>query len=69
MDAAHNPAKPFAGFAAAFIGLVGLVHLCRAAAGWSIVIEGWQVPVWWSGAVGVPLLVLAAMLWREARRG
>ncbi len=68
MDDTRDTSKPFSGFAAFFLGLVGLVHLCRAAAGWTVVIEGWAVPVWWSGAVGVPLLALAAMLWREAHR-
>ncbi len=68
MDDVHDATKPFTGLAACFLGLIGLVHLCRAAAGWTIVIEGWTVPVWWSGAVGVPLLALAAMLWREAHR-
>ncbi len=68
MDDTRDASKPFSGFAAFFLGLVGLVHLCRAAAGWSIVIEGWAVPVWWSGAVGVPLLALATIVWREAHR-
>ncbi|MCP3956899.1 MAG: hypothetical protein GY719_03505 [bacterium] len=67
MEAARDLSKPFTSAAAAFLGLVGLVHLLRAFAGWTIVIEGWPVPASWSGAVAVPLLGLAAMVWREAR--
>lgn len=68
MDVTERSSLPYTGIAASFLGLVGLAHLLRAAAGWSIVIQDWPVPVWWSGAVAVPLLALATMLWREARR-
>ena len=69
MHVTDSVSRPFTGIAACFLGLVGLVHLLRAGAGWSLVVQGWPVPVWWSGVVAVPLFALAAMLWREARRG
>ena len=68
MEATRDLPKPFTSFAAAFLGFVGLVHLLRALAGWTIVIEGWTLPASWSGAVAVPLLGLAALVWREAYR-
>ncbi len=68
MERTHDLSKPFTGVAALFLGFVGLVHLLRAFAGWTVVIEGWALPVSWSGAVALPLLGLAAMVWREARR-
>ena len=68
MNETHNPSRPFTGVAVFFLGLVALAHLLRAFTGWTLVIEGWLVPVWLSVAVAVPLLALAAMVWREAHR-
>ena len=68
MGETFDSPKPFTGVAVSFLGLVGLAHLLRAAAGWSIVIQGWPVPLWLSGTVAVALLALATMLWREAHR-
>jgi hypothetical protein len=46
-------AKTFAGVAAIIFALVALLHLLRLVLGWSIVIEGWTVPMWlsWIGLV------------------
>ena len=68
MGEANDFSRPFAGIAGSLLGLVGLLHLLRVAAGWSIVIEGWEMPFWLSGTAGVALVGLATMLWREARR-
>jgi len=41
-------AKTFAAIAAVIFGLVALLHLLRLVMGWSIAIETWAVPMWFS---------------------
>ena len=45
--------KTFLKIAAAIFGVVAVVHLVRILAGWSIVIDGWTVPMWvsWIGLI------------------
>ena len=45
--------KTFSTIAAAIFGVVAVVHLVRILLGWSIVIEGWTVPMWvsWVGLI------------------
>jgi uncharacterized membrane protein len=62
-------AKTFAGVAAIIFALVALLHLLRLVLGWSIVIEGWAVPMWLSW---IGLLVAGALSYfggRLALRG
>lgn len=45
--------KGFSTIAAAIFGLVAVLHLVRILIGWSIVIDGWTVPMWvsWVGLI------------------
>ena len=38
--------KTFAGVAGAIFAFVALAHLFRIVMGWSVAIDGWDVPVW-----------------------
>jgi hypothetical protein len=40
--------KMFVTIAAVIFGLVALLHLLRLVMGWSIIIEAWTVPMWFS---------------------
>lgn len=59
--------KPFTHAAIALLALVALAHLCRAVAGWDVMIDGFNVPLWVSGVATVIAASLASMVWREAR--
>ena len=45
--------KTFSTIAAAIFGVVAVLHLVRILVGWSIVIDGWTVPMWvsWVGLI------------------
>ncbi len=59
--------RPFTALAAAILALIGFAHVCRAFAGWEILVGGLDVPVWVSAVVAVVFVALAAMVWRESR--
>ena len=40
--------KTFVATAAVIFGIVALLHLLRLVIGWSVVIEDWTVPMWFS---------------------
>ena len=40
--------KTFVATAAVIFGIVALLHLLRLVMGWSVVIEDWTVPMWFS---------------------
>ena len=54
--------------AAAFITLVAVVQLLRAAMGWKVAIEGYSVPFWLSYVAAGLLGVFAVLLWRDLSR-
>jgi hypothetical protein len=59
--------KPFTTIAALLFLLVAAAHAYRAYMGWAIVAGPYDIPMWASyGGVIVPL-ILAIMLFREAR--
>ena len=60
--------KPFSHIAGLLLGLIALVQLLRVIWGWSVVINGFAVPLWPSAIACVVAAVLAVMVWREARR-
>ena len=60
--------KTFAAIAAAIFGLVALLHLLRLIMGWSIVIEAWTVPMWFSWIGFVVAGALSYFGTRLARR-
>lgn len=60
--------KPFSLIAAAVLALVALLQLLRVIQGWSVVVGGLAIPLWASALACLIAAVLAAMVWREARR-
>ena len=44
-------AKTYVTITTVIFGIVAIVHLLRVAAGWSVMIDGWTVPMWasWLG--------------------
>jgi hypothetical protein len=59
--------KPFTTLTVAILAVFGLVHLLRLIGGWSVVVNGFEVPLWVSVVALVASWVLAAMVWRERR--
>ena len=60
--------KPFTTIAAILFLLVAVAHAYRLYAGWAVDINGQTFPMWASYlAIAIPL-ILAIMLFREARR-
>jgi hypothetical protein len=45
--------KTFSTLAAAIFGVVAVLHLVRILIGWSIVVDGWTIPMWvsWVGLI------------------
>ena len=60
--------KPFSLIAALVFGLVAVVQLLRVILGWSVVINGFAIPLWASAVACLFAAVLAAMVWRESRQ-
>jgi len=59
--------KPFTSIAATILAVFGLIHLLRLIGGWSVVVNGFEVPMWVSIVALIVSWVLAAMVWRERR--
>jgi len=60
--------KPFSVVAAVILGLVALVQLLRLIFGWSVVVNGFAIPLWASAVACLVAAGLAVMVWREARQ-
>jgi len=60
--------KPFSSIAGLVLALIALVQLLRVIFGWSVVINGYVIPLWASALACLVAAVLAVMVWREARR-
>jgi len=60
--------KPFTAMAAVVFALVALIQLLRVILGWTILINGSQIPIWASLLICIIAGVLAVMVWRERRR-
>ena len=60
--------KPFSVVAALVLGLVALVQLLRLILGWSVVVNGFGIPLWASAVACLVAAGLAVMVWREARQ-
>ncbi|MEK1888980.1 MAG: hypothetical protein AAAB35_15725 [Phyllobacterium sp.] len=56
--------KTFSTLAAAIFGIVAALHLARILIGWSIVVDGWTVPMWVSW---VGLIVASALSYYGAK--
>jgi len=53
---------------AAFFAAVAIVQLLRVGFGWHAEIEGFVIPLWWSGLAAVVMAVLAYFGLRQALR-
>ena len=60
--------KPFCVIAALILGLIALVQLLRLLLGWSVVVNGFSIPLWVSAVACVVAAGISVMVWREARR-
>ena len=61
-------AKSFSGLAAAIFLLVALVQLARAALGWPVLVNGYDIPVWASWIAFVIASGLSFLGFRAAGR-
>ena len=60
--------KPFSLVAAVVFGLIALLQLVRLVQGWSVVINGIDIPLWVSVIACLVATGLAIMVWREAHQ-
>jgi len=60
--------KSYLKLAGAIFALVALAHLVRAAMGWPITIDGWNVPIWLSWVAFVIAGALGYFGWSLAKR-
>ena len=58
--------KPFATGTVAILALVAIVHLVRLLAGWSVSVNGIDIPMWVSVVALAVAGGLALGLWRES---
>jgi hypothetical protein len=61
--------KPFTTVAIVFFSLVSILQLVRLILGWEVLINGFAIPLWFSGIAFVVAAGLAVMLWREGHAG
>lgn len=60
--------KPFSAIAVVVFVLVALAQLLRLILGWSVVINGIDIPLWASAIACLVAAGLAVMVWREVRQ-
>jgi hypothetical protein len=60
--------KPFTFLAVVLFTLVALVHVVRFALGWTVLINGVEIPAAVSPLLAAFAVLLAVMVWREGRR-
>lgn len=61
--------KPFTTTTLIVLALVAIVHVLRLGLGWTVTIDGAEIPMW-ASAVGLVIAAgLAVGLWREAGFG
>ncbi len=58
--------KPFTTIAVVVFSLVALLQVFRVVLGWTVVVNGFSMPIWASVLAAVVAAALAVMLWREA---
>jgi hypothetical protein len=59
--------KPFTAATLVILALVAMVHVLRLLFGWSVTIDGTDIPMWASVVAFVIPAGLAVGLWRETR--
>lgn len=57
--------KPFTSLAIVVLALLALLQLARVLLGWTVVVNGFAVPIWASAVAVVIAGGLALMLYRE----
>jgi hypothetical protein len=57
--------KPFTSLAIAVLALLALLQLARVLFGWTVVVNGFTVPIWTSAVAALIAGWLALMLYRE----
>ncbi len=60
--------KPFTSLAIVVLALLSLLQLARVLLGWTVVVNGFAVPIWASVIAAVIAGGLALMLYRERGR-
>jgi hypothetical protein len=60
--------KPYTAAASIVFILVAILQLLRFALGWTIIINGYIVPLWFSAVACLVAATLAVMIRREARK-
>ena len=58
--------KPFTTIAVVVFSLVASLQVFRVVLGWTVVVNGFSMPIWASVVAAVVAAALAVMLWREA---
>jgi hypothetical protein len=59
--------KPFTTATLVILALVAIVHVVRLLLGWSVTVDGTDIPIWASVVGFVIAAGLVAGLWRETR--
>ena len=49
-------------------GIVGILHLYRAVSSWTLAVQGFDIPVWFSLVAGILILFLAYWAFRLSRK-
>jgi hypothetical protein len=62
----YRDMKPFTIITTIFLSIMSLVHILRLIYQWEVVINGIQIPVWFSAVGAILAGGLAYMLWRES---
>jgi hypothetical protein len=57
--------KPFTSLAIVVFALLALLQLARVLLGWTVVVNGFAVPIWASAVAAIVAGGLALMLYRE----
>ena len=60
--------RPVSRFASLLLGFIAVAQLTRFLLGWTLTVNGVDVPTWASAIAALVLGATAALLWRESRR-
>jgi hypothetical protein len=60
--------KPYTAAASIVFTLVAILQLLRFALGWTVIINGFSIPLWASAVACLIAATLAVMIRREARK-
>ena len=60
--------KPYTAAASVVFTLVAIAQLLRFALGWTVLVNGFAIPLWASAVACIIAAILAVMIRREARQ-